>query len=109
MDTHTGLNTCCTCGVVKHWSELDCGHYISRSVFRTRFDPNNCDAQCVECNRMHNGRKAKHRTHLKRRIGLKNLELLEARAKRSDLERMSVESLLNIMKLYRQLNKPTDE
>jgi len=30
-----GNVSCITCGVTKHWKEMDCGHYISRNHLST--------------------------------------------------------------------------
>jgi hypothetical protein len=47
---------CFTCGTKKHWSELDCGHYIKREVMYLRFDySRNLRPQCVNCNRIKHG------------------------------------------------------
>lgn len=41
---------CFTCGTPHN---LTCGHYISRIHMATRFDEDNCHAQCISCNRLH--------------------------------------------------------
>ena len=41
---------CASCGVKKDISEMQCGHYISRSHMSTRWDEENCHCQCVGCN-----------------------------------------------------------
>ena len=30
-DPLTDMATCVSCGVVKHWKEMDCGHFIPKS------------------------------------------------------------------------------
>jgi len=47
---HRGFVKCCTCPTVKHWKEMQCGHYYSRSHMKTRWDERNAHAQCHECN-----------------------------------------------------------
>lgn len=42
--------TCVTCGTVRHWKDLQCGHYVSRAHMGTRFDEENCNVQCCACN-----------------------------------------------------------
>jgi len=49
-DPHTGLNSCYTCGLVKHWKELQCGHFQTRGHYMTRWNPDNCRPQCGRCN-----------------------------------------------------------
>lgn len=41
---------CYTCGKLKHWKKIQCGHFIRRQYLATRFDPRNCRPQCVGCN-----------------------------------------------------------
>lgn len=45
-----GYVRCYTCGVRKHWKEIQNGHFIRRQYLATRFDPRNCRPQCVGCN-----------------------------------------------------------
>jgi len=41
---------CYTCGKKKHWSLMQCGHYVSRVHNNTRYNEVNCHCQCVGCN-----------------------------------------------------------
>lgn len=45
-----GIGTCITCGVKKHWSELQNCHFYSRSKLPTRWDVDNCHSGCYRCN-----------------------------------------------------------
>jgi len=49
-DPHTGNVKCYTCPTMKHWKEMQLGHFCSRSYLATRFDELNCRIQCVSCN-----------------------------------------------------------
>jgi len=57
----TGRATCWTCGVKKPWKEMDCGHFMSRSKYATRwlYDPEagltNVQPQCKRCNMTNGG------------------------------------------------------
>ena len=105
-DDHTGRANCCTCGKNEHWSDMDCGHWISRSVMVTRFDVRNAHAQCRECNRFKDGAKAKHYDYILLQIGWVQADDLQTRAKRNDAAfKPSVDWLLSQMKMYRTLNK----
>lgn len=53
-DEH-GMVACFTCGTVKHWKQMDCGHFISRAKMPTRFSIKNCRPQCGACNRHNDG------------------------------------------------------
>ena len=49
-DPHTGLVRCRTCGVSKHWKEMQGGHFISRKWTATKILEENIHPQCPSCN-----------------------------------------------------------
>jgi len=51
---------CPTCGMPFHWKESDCGHYMTRDKPMTRFNEQNCHAQCYSCNRFRGGEQSLH-------------------------------------------------
>lgn len=50
-----GLCQCFTCGKVDHYKKLQCGHFQSRRKHSTRWNPQNCQVQCVKCNMFNQG------------------------------------------------------
>lgn len=44
-----GYFRCISCGQIKPFEQADCGHYFSRTHLSTRFDENNCHAECRHC------------------------------------------------------------
>jgi len=44
-----GLVRCYTCGAIKHWKEMDLGHYIHKDCFNHEEDL--LRVQCTHCNR----------------------------------------------------------
>lgn len=52
-----GYVSCKSCGKVKHWKQMDCGHFIGRERMATRYSEENVAPQCVECNRFKEGNK----------------------------------------------------
>lgn len=76
-----GYVSCITCGKRKPWQEVDNGHYISRRYIQTRFDEQNCHAQCKGCNGFHAGMTDVYALQLLRRYGPNILEDLEKRKK----------------------------
>lgn len=52
-----GYGRCISCGRIVHWSEADNGHYINRGHLNTRYDEQNCNLQCRNCNRFDEGNK----------------------------------------------------
>lgn len=45
-----GNCTCVSCGVVKHWAEMQGGHYVGRGVNATKLLEENVHPQCRRCN-----------------------------------------------------------
>lgn len=50
-----GICECYTCGKKQHYTQAQCGHFISRSNMATRFMPHNTKIQCVSCNEYKSG------------------------------------------------------
>ena len=75
--SETGLNSCYSCGKVAHWSDLQCGHYLSRTHYSTRWTLENCRPQCIKCNMYTEGNKPAFVRHLIKDFGLPYLEHLE--------------------------------
>lgn len=50
-----GMVKCYTCSTVKHWKEIQNGHWIPRNNLATRFSEDNCRPQCVACNLFQKG------------------------------------------------------
>ena len=46
-----GYFRCISCGKIKSFEQADCGHFHSRRHMSTRFDEDNCHAECRACNR----------------------------------------------------------
>ena len=53
-----GQVECYTCGSVKDWKEMQCGHFVSRVYLGTRFEEDNVRVQCVGCNIFGRGKTA---------------------------------------------------
>ena len=64
-----GMVHCYTCPVVKHWKEIQNGHFISRQYLIIRWDENNCRPQCVGDNIFGNGRVLDFEEKLKKELG----------------------------------------
>ena len=44
------IAACVTCGKKDHYKKLQCGHFMSRRHYSTRWDENNVGVQCYGCN-----------------------------------------------------------
>jgi hypothetical protein len=53
---NNGEARCYTCGVQKHWTNQQCGHFVSRTYLATRFLEENVRVQCAGCNIFGGGR-----------------------------------------------------
>lgn len=73
-----GYCRCISCGKIKRWKEMDCGHYINRKHMSTRYNEMNCNAQCRHCNRFDEGNMQGYRRTLVRMYGEQNVLHLEA-------------------------------
>ena len=54
-DSINGIAKCISCGVERSWKELQCGHFMSRSHYSTRWNELNVGVQCISCNIFKNG------------------------------------------------------
>ena len=73
-----GYCTCITCGAVRHWKNLDCGHFIKRQFMSARYNEKNCNAQCKNCNNFEQGNDSNYERFILAKYGLQELELLRA-------------------------------
>lgn len=53
-DSH-GMVKCFTCEKRDHFKSMQCGHFMSRKHYSTRWDENNCRVQCAGCNVFRSG------------------------------------------------------
>lgn len=75
-----GVFRCISCGRILPLEKADCGHYFSRRHMSTRFDEDNCNAECSWCNRFNSEHMVGYRENLIRKIGLQRFLLLSVRA-----------------------------
>lgn len=71
------------CGQIKPFTQADCGHYFSRTHLATRFDENNCHAECRHCNRFKADHLEGYRVNLIAKIGQQKFDLLKWKIKDS--------------------------
>lgn len=97
-----GLVKCYTCLVIKHWKEMDCGHYIHKDCFNHEEDL--LRVQCTHCNRHLSGNLGVYAENLLKEHGEKKFkELSDQRFTKKDYTR---KELLEIRKkLLAELKK----
>lgn len=76
----SGFVRCISCGKIKRFEDVDCGHYFSRTHMATRFDEDNCNAECRSCNRMSADHLIGYRKNLVDKIGLNRIDRLDVLA-----------------------------
>lgn len=64
-----GECVCITCGVRKHYKEMDAGHYMSRSFGALKYDERNVHTQCKRCNGYKCGEQALHGEYIAKKYG----------------------------------------
>lgn len=77
----SGMGKCISCGKIKPYRELDCGHFYGRMNMATRFDEDNCSAECRGCNRVSSDHLIYYQENLIKKIGVARFSTLSARAR----------------------------
>lgn len=72
---------CISCGQVKPYEQMDCGHFIGRKNMATRFDERNCNGECEACNRFSSDHIIYYARNLEAKIGKDKVETLVAMGK----------------------------
>ena len=65
----SGVCRCITCGAPHHWKNIDCGHFQKSRFTNTRYDEENCHAQCRKCNSFEGGRDFEYGREIDRKLG----------------------------------------
>lgn len=92
-----GTTQCVTCGVLKHWKELQCGHWISRVHLSTRWHPLNAHAQCGVCNVLRRGNYPEYAKYMLNEYGQSVMdELLMLKRQTLTMRRPEYEELIKL-------------
>ena len=75
-----GYVRCIACGRIKKFEEVDCGHFHSRTHMSTRYDEDNCHAECRYCNRISADHIIGYSQNLIRKIGQTRFDFLKVKA-----------------------------
>ena len=95
-----GMCKCITCDTVKHWTEMDCGHFQSRRYLATRWDEKNAHAQCQRCNNFQGGEQYRHGHQIDLRYGEGTARFLEGQARL--MHKYSKQEIMDLAKYYKQ-------
>jgi hypothetical protein len=86
-----GYCTCYTCEAVKHWKEMQAGHYHHGAL---DFDKRNIHPQCIRCNKWLSGNLGIYAEKLTKELGLKGMKKL-----RRDSEKIGKPTLKELEKI----------
>lgn len=78
-----GICSCFTCGLLRHFRQIDCGHGIPRQHNATKFDEQNNHAQCKGCNKFGQGEREKYGIAVDKKYGVGTWEKLQIKSKQS--------------------------
>ena len=88
-------------------SRWDAGHYLSIGArANLRFNEDNCQKQCVKCNRDLSGNAAEYRIGLVKKIGLERVEKLESTY---ESVRYTIDQLKAMKELYKLKKRNLDD
>lgn len=96
-----GFVACFTCGKIDHWKSQDCGHFMSRKHYNTRWDPDNCQVQCKGCNIFRHGEQFLFGVHLDKLYGEGKAEELHFKSRQT--VKLSQQDLQGIIDYYNSL------
>lgn len=95
-DSQDGMCECITCGVQKPIKEMQCGHFVRRSVNKLRYNELNTNAQCVGCNMFKAGELYLYGKALDLKYGDGTADDLQAQ--RFDTHKLTIQELEEIIK-----------
>lgn len=76
-----GYCKCFTCGLIRHWKQMDCGHGIGRQHKGVKYNEKNNHAQCKKCNGFEGGMRERYKQEMDKRYGAGTWDLMELASK----------------------------
>lgn len=76
----SGYVRCISCGQIKKFEDVDCGHFHSRRHMATRYNEDNCHAECKYCNRFSADHLIAYQRNLIQKIGKQRFDVLNMKA-----------------------------
>lgn len=78
-----GMCSCFTCGLIRHYKQMDCGHGIGRQHWGTRYNEKNNHAQCKRCNGFEGGKREIYKQRVNEKYGPGTWDLLELASRKA--------------------------
>ena len=95
-----GTCQCVTCDNVKHYKEMDAGHFMSRRYMATRWDEQNVHAQCQRCNQYAAGEQYKHGKIINLRYGEGTSDYLMTKSR--SLQKFTKKEVMELARYYQE-------
>jgi hypothetical protein len=95
-----GYGKCVTCSRVKHWREMDAGHWLSRGYLATKFEETNVYLQCKFCNGFRGGKPDDMERHIASLHGVEEVERL--RVLKVQPMKQSQEFYIDLIETYKK-------
>ena len=89
-----GFSYCVTCGKPMTLKTSQCGHFISRRHFATRWEEKNCAAQCYACNMHNQGKQYEFGLAIDNRFGVGTAQKLLIQSKNKFTKDKSILQIL---------------
>ena len=96
-----GLIKCITCDTKKHVTQMQCGHFMSRRHYSTRWHKKNSAGQCYGCNIGNQGAQYKMSKELDKKHGKGTAENMYQRSKES--RKYTNDELIQLIIYYKRL------
>ena len=94
---------CISCGQIKPFEQMDCGHFIGRTHMSVRFDELDCNGECRMCNRFDASHLIYYQKNLEQKIGKDKLNMLIARGNQT--KKWTAWELEILINYYKDQNK----
>lgn len=97
-----GVVTCVTCGVYRHWTLVDAGHFIAGRLNHNLFDERGCNEQCKFCNGPRAGNGAAYYKWMLTNHGQEVID--ELMRKNDETHKWQAGELSGLLAHYKELN-----
>ena len=95
-----GMGKCISCGRIKPYREIDCGHFFGRTNMATRFDEDNCNGECRGCNRASSDHLIFYQENLIKKIGVARFSSLREKARST--KKWEADELQRLIEYYKK-------
>lgn len=98
-----GMTKCCTCPSVKHWKEMQAGHFLRGRLNANLFDERGTNEQCYACNVGRDGNVVEYYEWMLEHHGKEVID--ELRRKNVVTHKWGPDELADLLAKYKGLNK----